>query len=232
MGSGKWKSAETWPPPNLDRMDLHLASKGDAHLSDGSGTLVHKPQETGSPDTYTYDPFNPVSTLWDPKCFYNVSDRRRLDHRNDILRYCTPPLKEHIEVVGNPEVTLYAASSAPDTDFFVRLVDDDPNGKAMEVCYGMVRARHRNGFDTEDLLTPGEVTQFRIRMGIGACCFRKGHRIRLEICSSDFPNHDRNHNTGKNDLLDAEMVIAEQRVYHSQEHPSALILPVNRNADF
>jgi len=227
MGSGKWKSAETWPPQDLDRIELHLASSGDAHVPNGSGALVHEPQENGLPDTYTYDPFNPVPTLWDPACFYNVSDHRRLDYRNDILRYCTAPLEEDIEVVGNPEAILYAASSAPDTDFFVRLADDDPNGPAMEVCYGMVRARHRNGLDTEELLTPGEVTQFRIRMGITACCFRKGHRIRLEVSSSDFPNFDRNHNMGKNDLLDAEMVTAQQTVYHSPQHPSSLILPVS-----
>jgi hypothetical protein len=232
MGSGKWKSAETWPPPNCRRMTLHLAGEGGANLPDGFGALGHEPQKNGPPDTYTHDPFDPVPTLWDSACFYNVSDRRRLDHRNDILRYCTAPLKEDIEVVGNPEVALYAASSAVGTDFFVRLVDDDPGGTATEVCYGMVRARHRNGFDTEDFLIPGEATEFLIRMGITACCFRKGHRIRLEICSSDFPNHDRNHNTGRNDLLDAEMVISEQTVYHSPEHPSSLILPVNREADF
>ena len=228
MGSGRWKSAETWPPPNLGRMTLYLAREGDADLPGGFGALGHEPPKNGPPDTYTHDPFDPVPTLWDTAYFYNVSDRRRLDHRNDILRYCTAPLKEDVEVVGNPEVVLYAASSAVDTDFFARLVDDDPGGTAMEVCYGMVRARHRNGLGKEDLLTPGEVTRFAIRMGITSCCFRKGHRIRLEICSSDFPNHDRNHNTGRNDLLDAEMVIAEQKVHHSPEHPSALILPVSQ----
>ncbi|HOF61910.1 MAG TPA: CocE/NonD family hydrolase [Candidatus Latescibacteria bacterium] len=228
MGSGRWKSAETWPPPNLGRMTLYLAGEGDADLPDGFGALGHEPPKNGPPDTYTHDPFDPVPTLWDTAYFYNVSDRRRLDHRKDVLRYCTAPLKEDVEVVGNPEVVLYAASSAVDTDFFARLVDDDPGGTAMEICYGMVRARHRNGLGKEDLLTPGEVTRFAIRMGITSCCFRKGHRIRLEICGSDFPNHDRNHNTGRNDLLDAEMVIAEQQVHHSPEHPSALILPVSQ----
>lgn len=232
MGSGKWKSAETWPPQDLDRKIFYLASEGEAQLPGRFGALGNEPQEDNPPDKYTHDPFDPVPTLWDPKCFYNVSDRRCLDHRNDILRFCTAPLKENIEVEGSPQVILYAISSSPDTDFFVRLVDDDPSGTAMEVSYGMVRARHRNGFDKEEFLTPGEVTQFRVRMGITACCFRKGHCIRLEVCSSDFPNHDRNHNTGRNDLLDAEMVIAEQRVYHSREHPSSLILPVNREADF
>ena len=122
-----------------------------------------------------------------------------------------------------------AASSAPDTDFFVRLVADEPGGPAMEVCYGMLRARYRNGLDAEEPLVPGEVTQLRIRMGITACRFRKGHRIRLDVCSSDFPNHDRNHNTGRDDLVDAEMVIAEQTVHHCSQYPSSLILPVQRS---
>jgi len=226
MGSQQWKSADTWPPTGLDEIQLHLASKGDAHAADASGALVDQPQEHPCPDSYTHDPFDPVPTLWDPSCFYNVCDRRRLDHRGDILRYRTPPLERDIEVVGRPEVVLYAASSAPDADFFVRLADDDPDGTAMEVCYGMVRARHRGGFDTEELLAPGEVTEFRVRMGMTACRFRKGHRIRLEVCSSDFPNHDRNHSTGRNDLTDAEMVTAQQRVFHCRQHPSRLILPV------
>ena len=230
MGSGRWRSAEAWPPPpggrpGGGRMELHLASGGDACRPNGSGALAPEPGDHGPPDTYTYDPLNPTPTLWDPACFYNVADRRRLDYRGDILRYRTAPLEEDVEVVGNPEAILYAASSAPDTDFFVWLVDDEPDGPAMTVCYGMVRARYRNGLDTEELLTPGEVAELRIRLGMTACRFRKGHRIRIEVCSSDFPNHNRNHNLGGNDLLDAEMVVAEQTVFHSGGHRSRIILP-------
>lgn len=134
------------------------------------------------------------------------------------------PLEENLEVVGYPEVVLHAASSAPDTDFFARLVDDDPEGRAPEVCYGMVRARHRNSLDREELLTPGAVTEYRIRLGATACCFRTGHRLRLETTSSDFPNHDRNHNTGKNDLADTELRVAQQQVFHTVARPSRLIV--------
>jgi len=150
-----------------------------------------------------------------------------LNYRQDILRYRTAPLEESIEVVGYPEVVLYASSSAPDTDFFVRLVDEYQDGTALEVCYGVVRARYRNSLDWEELLTPGEITRFKIRLGPTACCFLKAHRIRLEIASSDFPNFDRNHNTGKNDLFDTELVIAHQKVYHSTDYPSQLILEVD-----
>jgi uncharacterized protein len=101
----------------------------------------------------------------------------------------------------------------------------------MEICYGMVRVRRRKGLDSEDFLTPGKVTQFHIRMGITACRFLKAHRIRLEITSSDFPNHDRNHNTGKNDLFDSEMIKAEQKIFHSGKYPSHLVLPVHRKND-
>ena len=229
MGSETWKSAETWPPQNLDHMELFLAGDGDgdAQDPDGSGALVREPPEdAGSPDTYTYDPFDPVPTLWDRACMHGVSDRRSLDYRRDILRYRTAPLEEDIEVVGNPEVILFAASSAPDTDFFVRLIDDEPGGPAKDVCFGMIRARYRNGFESEELLTPGEIIRFHIRMGITACRFRKGHRLRLDICSSDFPDHDRNHNVGRNDLMDTELAVAEQSVHHSPPHPSSLVLSV------
>ena len=150
-----------------------------------------------------------------------------LNYRQDILRYRTAPLEESIEVVGYPEVILYASSSAPDTDFFVRLVDEHQDGTALEICYGVVRARYRNSLDQEELLKPGKITQFKIKLGPTACRFLKGHRIRLEIVSSDFPNFDRNHNTGKNDLFDTELVIAHQKTYHSTDYPSQLILEVH-----
>lgn len=227
LGSEKWKTSETWPPKNLNQHILHLASDGDANLPNGSGKLELEQRDDDATDTFTSDPFNPVPTLWDEKCFHNVSDRHRLDHRTDILRYRTAPLNEDLEVVGHPEVVLHASCSAPDADVFVRLSDEPPDGPAMEICHGMVRARHRHGLDEEALLTPGEVTRFRVRLGATACRFRKGHQIRLDVCASDFPNYDRNHHTGGNDLLETEMTTADITVHHSPKHPSTLILPVN-----
>ncbi|MGB1718398.1 MAG: CocE/NonD family hydrolase, partial [Candidatus Latescibacterota bacterium] len=154
------------------------------------------------------------------------ADRRRLENRSDILYYQTAPLEEAVEVVGYPEVVLYATSSAPDTDFFARLVDEDPQGAALEICYGMVRARHRNALDIEELIEPGAVVEYRIQLGATACRFARGHRIRLEVTSSDFPNHDRNHNVGRNDLEEVEMARAEQRVLHGKGCASRLLLPV------
>ncbi len=224
MGSAKWKSANTWPPEGKSEAAYYLGGKGHADRADGSGSLVlEAPAEEGY-DAYTYDPKDPCPTLWPRTLFTHPSDRRRLEHRRDILYYRTAPLEEEVEIVGYPEMVLYASSSAPDTDFFARLVDEDPDGAALDVCYGMVRARHRNSLDEEELLTPGETTQFRITLGATACRFLEGHRIRLEITSSDFPNHDRNHNTGRNDLADTELVPAEQRVFHSKECASRLVV--------
>ena len=227
MGAAKWRSAQTWPPEGTLETDLFLTSKGDAQETSGSGELIESAPLGDPCDTYVYDPNNPVSTLWSANLVTIPSDRRRLEYRRDILTYRTPPLEKEIEIVGYPEVALYASSSATDTDFFARLVDEDPDGMALEVCYGMVRARHRNSLDKEEFLTAGEVTEFRIKLGATACRFLKGHSVRLEITSSDFPNYDRNHNTGGNDLAETRMVPAEQKVFHSAEHPSRLILPVS-----
>jgi len=225
MGSNRWKSAATWPPEGSSETVLFLHSDGQANRVDAAGGLSPAPPEDEAEDTYQYDPRDPAPTLWDQYLFTVPPDRRRLENRDDILYYRSEPLEKEIETVGHPEAVLYASSSAPDTDFFVRLVDEHPDGPALEICYGIVRARHRNSLDREELLTPGEVTEFRIRLGATACRFLPGHRIRLEITSSDFPNHDRNHNTGRNDLEDTELAVARQQMFHSREFPSKLILP-------
>jgi len=227
MGSAEWKTASTWPLEGLQEVSYHLSSTGRAHCVADSGLLTREPRGGEPCDGYVYDPNDPVPTLWTRELFTGPSDRRVLESREDILYYRTPPLEEDVEVVGYPEAILYASSSVPDTDFFARLVDEHPDGPALEVCYGMVRARHRHSLDREELLTPDEVTEFRIRLGATACRFLKGHRIRLEITSSDFPNFDRNHNTGRNDLADTELVPARQKVFHLEEYPSHLILNVD-----
>jgi hypothetical protein len=215
MGSGTWKNAATWPPGGSHELTYYLQDPN---------RLAEDATDAGA-DTYRYDPANPVPTLWTHDMFTVPSDRRVVAHRQDILIYRTPPLEKAVEVAGYPEVVLFASSSAMDTDFFARLVDEFPDdGSALEICYGMVRARHRNGLDRVELLNPGEVVEYRIRLNATACRFLKGHRIRLEITSSDYPNHDRNHNTGKNDLVDVELVPATQTVFHGRSQPSRLIM--------
>lgn len=191
-----------------------------------AGILPADPPANEQPDEYVYDPIDPVPTLWTPALFTVPSDRPKLSHRRDILRYQTPPLEQDLECVGYPQVILYASSSARDTDFFARVVDVHPDGLALDVSVGMVRARYRNGFEKEALLTPGEVVEYRIKLGPTAIRFLKGHRIQLEITSSDFPNCDRNHNTGRDDFSDPELAPARQSIHHSAKFPSRLILPV------
>jgi len=227
MGSGKWKIADTWPPKGTKKSIYYLESKGEINEVKNSGLLSRKIPKDSNYDTYSYDPKNPVPTIWTKEFFTVPSDRNLLNYRQDILRYRTAPLEESIEVVGYSEVVLYASSSALDTDFFVRLIDEHQDGTALEICFGVVRARYRNSLDQEELLKPGQITKFKIKLGPTACHFTKGHRIRLEIQSSDFPNFDRNHNTGKNNLFDTELVIAHQKIYHSPDYPSQLILEVN-----
>jgi len=255
MGSNRWKSAPTWPPSHVEPVLYRLGSAGNAGNALGDGILELESRMGADPecesDSYAYDPRDPVPTQWSPEWFTAPADRRLLEHRRDILYYRSAALSEPVEIAGYPEVVLYVSSTAPDTDFFARLVDEFPDeaatdtppwyrlksrsssppvtqlGPAREIAYGMVRARHRNSLDREELLEPGEVTQLRIRMGPTACCFEAGHRIRLEITSSDFPNHDRNHNTGRNDLADSELVSAEQRIFHTAKYASAIILPTD-----
>ncbi|MGI5820044.1 MAG: CocE/NonD family hydrolase, partial [Armatimonadota bacterium] len=229
MGSGEWKSAETWPVPDVTPTEYFLHSDGSARPLGSCGALTRERPGDEPPDGYRFDPRDPTPTLWTVKLFTLPSDRRELEYRDDILYYRTEPLSEAVEIVGHPEVVLHAASSAPDTDFFARLVDEDPSGDApaLEVCYGMVRARHRNSWTEEEPIEPGEVVEYRIRLGATACRFAKGHRIRLEICSGDFPNHDRNHGTGGEDLAEMNMQPQEQTVWHTEVWPSRLVLPVD-----
>ncbi|MCF7689842.1 MAG: CocE/NonD family hydrolase [Cephaloticoccus sp.] len=222
MGSNAWRRAEAWPPPGKPQ-HWYLGGRAEASF----GQLTTEPA-TGSVtrDHYVYDPHDPVPTLWGMEMVTVVTDRSKLAHRQDILRYRSAPLREPLTIAGNPEVELFAASSAPDTDFFVWLADEAPDGTAMEITSGMVRARHRNGLDRSDLLTPDQPEKFRLQLRPTANCFLPGHRIRVEISSSDFPNFDRNHNTGGDDLHETTLQIAQQSVYCGGEFATHIALPV------
>ena len=222
MGTGTWRTSDTWPPTDTGPLVLYVRQ---------GGALDERPPDGDEPpDTYVYDPRDPVMTLWTPSLMTVPSDRRPLLYRRDILRYESAPLAHDVECVGSPQVSLFAASTARDTDFFARLVDKHPDGRAVDISVGMVRARYRNGFAPEQLLTPGELVEYRVELRPTACCFRKGHQIQLELTSSDFPNYDRNHNTGRDDFSDPELVSAQQTICHSRGHPSRLILPVMPSA--
>jgi putative CocE/NonD family hydrolase len=225
MGDNRWRDEPTWPLERAQDRVLYLASSDNANTPAGDGRLVdNKPHSAGA-DRYTYDPTDPVRSLHGPRLFQMPADQRPLADRQDILVYQTEPLAERVEVTGIPEVELYAASSAPDTDFFVRLIDVHPDGLARDVSLGMVRARYRNGLEKPELIEPGQTVKYKIRMNPTSNAFLPGHRIRLDVCSSDFPNYDRNHNTSADQNADGELKTARQTIRHGAAQASRVILP-------
>jgi len=226
MGDNKWRDEQYWPLERTKERVLFITSGGHANAPSGDGKLAQQEPKQAGTDQYLYDPKNPVPTLFDPPIYFLFpNDQRPLADRKDILVYQSEPFTERVEVTGNPVVEFYAASSAPDTDWFVRLIDVAPDGLARNVSDGVVRARYRNGFDEPKFLKSGEVVKYTIRMRSTANAFHPGHRIRLDITSSDFPNYDRNHNTATNQNADATLVVANQTIYHGGERATRIILP-------
>ena len=225
MGDNRWRDEQYWPLQHTRNMILFPTSGGHANTPSGGGKLVWKKSESSNTDQYVYNPKDPVPTLHGKASFTHPTDQRALAGRRDILVYQSEPLSERIEVTGNPSVELFAASSAPDTDWIVRLIDVAPDGMARDVSMGLVRARYRNGLDKPKLITPGEVVKYSIRMDATSNAFLPGHQIRLDITSSDFPNYDRNHNTATDQNADATLVTAKQTVYHGGSQATQIILP-------
>lgn len=226
MGRNQWRHDDQWPPKGMRETPWYFHSGGHADSFAGDGTLSPEPPSDEPADQYDYDPRDPVMTIYTKSGQQVPMDQRPLDGRRDILRYTSPPLSEALEVVGPVSVILHAASSAPDTDFIAKLVDVHPDGFVQELCYGLIRARHRNGTDRTDLITPGEVYEYTITLNPTGNCFMPGHRIRVDIQSSDFPNFDRNHNTGGDDYFESTLATAHQTVFHDSVRPSHVLLPV------
>ena len=153
-------------------------------------------------------------------------DQSEVERRQDLLVYTSAPLTEHVEATGNVTVVLHAASDALDTDFTAKLVDVYPDGRAINLCDGIQRARTRGGAGTQRLLKPGKVEVFEIDLWVTSNLFARGHRIRVEIASSNFPRFDRNPNTGQDFGTDTVLKPAKQTVWHSGVYPSHLVLPV------
>jgi hypothetical protein len=225
MGANQWRDEQEWPPARAVAHTFFLHSAGAANTPAGNGALVADPPGEGR-DSFRYDPRDPVPTLWGANMFTTPADQAPLAERRDILVYQSERLVTALEVTGYPEVILHASTSAPDTDFFARLIDVAPDGSNRDIASGMVRARYREGLDRPKLLTPGAVTAYRIKLRPTSNEFQAGHRIRLDITSSDFPNYDRNHNTAADPNADAGLAVAEQTIHHGGTTVSRLILPV------
>ena len=226
MGANRWRAEREWPLARTAYTDFYLHSRGHANTPAGDGLLSTDTPGEQPPDEYVYDPRDPVMTLYSPPGQHEPQDQRALEGRRDILVYSTPPLETPIEVTGPVTLKLWASTSATDTDFVAKLLDVWPNGFVQEVCYGIVRGRYRDSYDSPSLLRPGQVYEFTVRLNPTGNLFRRGHRIRLDVSSSDFPNFDRNHNTGGNDYAEATLVSASQSVFHDAARPSRLVLPI------
>ena len=229
MGENVWRDEGEWPLSRTRYTRFYLHSQGRANSRFGEGELSREAPAQEPSDSFDYDPEDPVPTLGGQSMFIDNTgpkDRRSVERRDDVLIYSTLPLEEDVELTGPVELTLYAASSAPDTDFTATLVDVHPGGMAIHLCEGIVRARFRASFEAPTLIEPGVVHEYRISLWETSNLFRAGHRIRLEVSSSNFPRFDRNLNTGRDPGLDAEMQVAHQTIRHDPDFPSHLTLPV------
>ncbi|MFW0756288.1 CocE/NonD family hydrolase [Pseudomonas sp. H11T01] len=229
MGENRWRAETAWPLPGTQPVTYYLHSEGAARSANGNGILTTVlPSAAQTSDTYLYDPADPVPTLGGRGVMGGPVNQRPNDERDDVLVYTTAPLEEDLEVTGSVRVTLHASSSATDTDWFVTLVDVFANGESYNLGAGSVRARYRKSRSEPVALKPGEVVAYEIDMMPTSNVFKKGHRIRLIVSSSNFPESDINPNQfiDLSEATPADYVVAEQAVHHNAVYPSAIELPV------
>jgi putative CocE/NonD family hydrolase len=222
MGANVWRDEQEWP--------LRRAVDTPFYLRAGGFLSTDTPVDREAPDRYTYDPRNPTPThggaiLMAPNFRTGPVDQRLIEARPDVLTFTSQALERDTEVTGPVSVRLWACSSARDTDFVARLVDVYPDGRAINLTDGIIRARYREGLP-ESFLEPGRAYPFAIDLWATSNVFKAGHRIRLQITSSNFPRWDRNPNTGHPFGKNAELSPAEQSILHDQEHPSQVVLPL------
>ena len=234
MGRNEWSSAETWPPQDAEPVTMYLGSGGDANSLFGDGTLSLRQDQGAANDTYIYDPMNPVPALGGGVCCNRDAslggsyDQRGIEARADVLVFTSEPLEEAMEVTGSVRPVIYVSSDAKDTDFTVKLVDVHPDGTAYNVDDTIFRARYREGYDKQVFMEEGEVYEIMPTPMSTSYEFGEGHRIRVEVSSSKFPQYMRNLNTGGNNYDETEGVIATNTLHHSEEYPSRIVLPVVR----
>lgn len=236
LSANQWIDAPSWPPPGVETRDFFLRSDGRAASLSGGGMLTNCPPGDEPPDIFVFDPGNPVPSRGGASCCtaatapIGVFDQREVEIRNDVLVYTTDPLREDLDVIGSVEVIVFAATDAPDTDWTAKLVDVEPNGFAGNVADGIIRARYAATSEKPSTIAPGTVTEFHIALGETARRFARGHQIRLELSSSNFPTHDININTGarSRDADPWTARLATQSVFHDRLRPSRLRLSVRQ----
>ncbi len=229
MGRNEWRDEQEWPLERTQYTPYYFHSQGSANTLEGDGTLsTDKPGEEPA-DRYVYDPEDPAPTLGGcnlGRVPVGPHDQTKAEQREDVLVYTTEALTSELEVTGPVKVVLYATSSVPDTDWTAKLVDVHTDGRPFNLCDGIIRARYRESADEPMLIKPGKLYRYEIDLWVTSNAFLPGHKIRVEISSSNFPRFDRNPNTGHAFGADAELQKATQVVHHTGEHASHIVLPV------
>jgi putative CocE/NonD family hydrolase len=235
MGTNRWQSSDTWPPRGASPLTFYLASGGRANTLNGDGVLTTRPPANDTPDRFSYDPMNPVPSYGGNVCCTGNAvtggalDQSRMEERQDILVYSTEPLREGMEVSGPIEVTLHVSSDARDTDVTVKVIDVYPDGRAYNLDETIQRLRYRDGYDKPlAWLEKDRVYKVTLQPMTTSNYFAAGHRIRIEVSSSNFPRFDRNLNTGGNNYDETRGVIANNAIHHSRQYPSSITLTVVR----
>ena len=238
MGKNEWRDEKEWPLSRAKETNFYLHSNGDVSGAWLKGHLSTELPGDENPDTFQYNPADPVPTWGGANSGPAVvlpmkrgaRDQQITLFRKDILTYYSNSLKESLEVTGMLKLVLYAASSAKDTDFTAKLMDIGIDGNARILSDGIVRARFRNGLEHQENINPGEVYRYEIDLWFTSNEFQPGHRIGLAISSSNFPRFNRNLNTGKDNEHNSDFIVANQTIFHDSRYPSHLILPLIKDA--
>ena len=234
MGINKWQSSDIWPPRGAQPMTFYLSSNGKANTRTGDGKLTLQPPSRNRPDSFTYDPMNPVPSLGGNVCCQGNAlsggsmDQQKIEERQDVLVYTSDPLTEGLEVSGPIEVVVFVSSDRRDTDISVKLLDVYPDGRAYNLDETIQRLRYRDGYDRQVFMQPGRTYKVTLQPMTTSNYFDVGHRIRIEISSSNFPRFDRNLNTGGKNYDETTGLVAHNTVHHSRQYPSSLTISVVR----
>ncbi|MGA8866734.1 MAG: CocE/NonD family hydrolase [Candidatus Sulfotelmatobacter sp.] len=232
MGVNEYRQEDDWPPPQARSTKYFLHSDGKANSLRGDGSLSTAAPKSEAADTYVYNPANPVPTVGGPLCCDEAHmepgprDQRAVENRDDVLVYSTGPLASDLEVTGSVTANLFVKSSAVDTDFTAKLVDVDPDGFARDLTEGILRMRYRASPEHAALMNPGQIYEIPLDLWATSNVFLRGHSLRLEISSSNFPRFDRNLNTGEEIRFARASVAASNTILHDAQHPSSLVLPI------
>lgn len=235
IGRNEWRQSETWPVKGMRETPFYLRSDGGANTSRGNGRLTLTPPTRERADTFTYDPADPVPArggsiccTGNPKDVPGSFDNSDIEQRADVLVYTGDVLRDGLELTGPMSAVIYLSSDAPDTDVTVKLLDVFPDGRSINIQEGITRVRYRDGFDKARMMEPGKVYEVPVGMHASSWYLPPGHRLRVEISSSNFPRFDRNLNTGGRNYDETTWRTAKNAVHHSAPHLSRILLPVVR----